>query len=222
MSVERDEVIDLDIPEEEESKLRNKEIERISGKPDSKIFGSVPDKLIRDLTIDERTLLIKNFTDKVENDNFNVKQLKNGNYSITRKRNGKVKSMNEEIIKDVTKTPGKVGHLTTEQFMIQNFLEMDRKLERERLKRKQLKKKYRKMKSDIYEDTDNEKNELIVESKSGESSDETDENDVKSDEDMKNEDEKVENHVTQSYKVDESPTIRRKLTLRETLMLSRR
>ena len=222
MSVERDEVIDLDIPEEEESKLRNKEIERISGRPDSKIFGSVPDKLIRDLTIDERTLLIKNFTDNVENDNFNVKQLKNGNYSITRKRNGKVKSMNEEIIKDVTKTPGKVGHLTTEQFMIQNFLEMDRKLERERLKRKQLKKKYRKMKSDIYEDTDNEKNELIVESKSVESSDETDENDVKSDEDMKNEDEKVENHVTQSYKVDESPTIRRKLTLRETLMLSRR
>ena len=72
MSVERDEVIDLDIPEEEESKLRNKEIERINGKPDSKIFGSVPDKLIRDLTIDERTLLIKNFTDKVENDNFNV------------------------------------------------------------------------------------------------------------------------------------------------------
>ena len=154
-----DELIDLDISPEEEEKQRREEIERIESKYKSggnkNRLGVVPDKLVKDLTNDERTLLIKNYTDGVDNDNFNVKQLKNGNISITRKRSGKVKTLDDDVAKKVVNSNGgKVGNMTNEQMMIQNLLEIERKLERERLKRKRLQKKYKKMKSDIYEDNE--------------------------------------------------------------------
>ena len=80
-----DEVTEDEIKNESErlkSKFKSEPIEK------NKSFGSVPDKLVKNLTSDERTLILKNYTDGVENENFNVNILKNGGVNITRKRSG--------------------------------------------------------------------------------------------------------------------------------------
>ena len=185
-------------------------------------FGSVPDKLVRDLTNDERALLIKNYTDGVENDNFNVKQLKSGNMSITRKRKGEVKTLDDVVAKTVVKSNGgKVGNMTNEQMLIQNMLEIERKLERERLKRKRLQKKYKKMKSDIYEDDGKggDDEEIIINQKVEDKVEEKVEEIVV--EPVK-EEPKVEEVVKQSVQQPREaprPTLQRKMTVREMLLL---
>ncbi len=197
-------------------KIVKRDKARDAAKSNSK-FGSVPDKLVRDLTSDERALLIKNYTDGVENDNFNVKQFKNGNMSITRKRKGDVKTLDEVVAKTVVKSSGgKVGNMTNEQMLIQNMLEIERKLERERLKRKRLQKKYKKIKSDIYEDDGKggDDEEIIINQSVGEKVEEVVEP-VK-------EEEKVEEVVkvsVQQQRETTRPTLQRKMTVREMLLL---
>ena len=122
------------------------------GNNEKSSYGQVMDKYVRDLTQDERAIIIKNYTDGIKNDNYDVKMLKNGNPSITRKRGGKPKSINDEIIKEAGKTSGRVGNLTTEQFMIQNFLDLENRFTKMKSKQKRLKKKYKKLKGDIYVD----------------------------------------------------------------------
>ena len=216
-----DELIDLDISPEEEEKQRREEIERIESKYKSggnkNRLGVVPDKLVKDLTNDERTLLIKNYTDGVDNDNFNVKQLKNGNISITRKRSGKVKTLDDDVAKKVVNSNGgKVGNMTNEQMMIQNLLEIERKLERERLKRKRLQKKYKKMKSDIYEDNERgDDDEVIINQPVEEKVEKVVVEPVK-------EEPKVEEVVKMSVQQPREAsrqTIQRKMTVREMLLL---
>ena len=217
-----DELIDLDISPEEEEKQRREEIERIESKYKSggnkNRLGVVPDKLVKDLTNDERTLLIKNYTDGVDNDNFNVKQLKNGNISITRKRSGKVKTLDDDVAKKVVNSNGgKVGNMTNEQMMIQNLLEIERKLERERLKRKRLQKKYKKMKSDIYEDNErgDDDDEVIINQPVEEKVEKVVVEPVK-------EEPKVEEVVKMSVQQPREAsrqTIQRKMTVREMLLL---
>ena len=212
-----DEIIDLDLPPEEEEALRQKEIERLNGKSQnegSKVFGSVPDKLVKNLTGDERTLILKNYIDKVDNDNFNVRQLKNGNFSITRKRTGKVKSLDDDIIKKATGVANKSGgNMTNEQMLIQNIIDMEKRLERESMKRKILKRKYKKMKSDIYVDDEENENEIIISP-----------NDSKDDEPevekvVEKVDEPVSNHVEPPKNSNYNRSIRQKLSYRDQLLL---
>ena len=231
MNSERDEVINVEVPEEEEIKFKpgstmDKIVKKENAEKNSK-FGSVPDKLVRDLTSDERALLIKNFSENVVNDNFNVKQLKNGNISITRKRSGKVKTLNDDIVKNaVGGTSGKNNVMTNEQMLLQKYIDMEVKLEKERMKRKGLKRKYRKMKSDIYENVDDKNGgEIIIENDNGEDGGKNDvKEEVKKIEEPKVEsvEKEVENNVVEQNYKDEMPAIRRKLTLRETLLLNRR
>lgn len=115
-------------------------------------YGQVQDKLVKDLTADERTIILKNYSDGIKNDNYEVRMLKNGNPSITRKRGGKPKNINDEIVKEASKVSGRVGNMTTEQFMIQNFIDLENKFTKMKSKQKRLKKKYKKLKGDIYVD----------------------------------------------------------------------
>ena len=114
--------------------------------------GQVPDKYLKNLTDDDRAIIIKNYADGIQNDNYDVKILKGGSPSITRKRGGKPKSIDEELIKEAGKTHGRVGDMTTEQFMIEWFLNLEGKFSKLKSKQKRLKKKYRKIKGDIYVD----------------------------------------------------------------------
>jgi len=207
-----DEVTEDEIKNESErlkSKFKTDPVEK------NKSFGSVPDKLVKNLTSDERTLILKNYTDGVENENFNVNILKNGGVNITRKRSGKVKTLNDEIIKQATSTPGKVGQLSTEQFMLNHFMGLEREFDKLKTKQKRLKKKYKRIKSDIYVNDDDE---IVIDKNVNE-----------------NENEKVEEKAKVEEKVVEEPvkddktpvqrpnyqtnTINRKLTLREILLL---
>ena len=188
-------------------------------------LGVVPDKFVKDLTTDERVLLEKNFLDGIENDNFNVKRLKSGNISITRKRSGKVKTIDDAVVKSVSGNGFVNGgsKITNEQMMIGHLIDIEKKLEKERLKRKRLQKKYRKIKNDIYEDSGNGEDEIIIN------------HSVERDSNEKEEDKVVEKPVED--KVIEKPiervvepepknnfiqpkqTIQRKMTVREMLLL---
>ena len=187
----------------------------------SNAFGSVPDKFVKDLTSDERTLILKNYVDGKENDNFTVHQLKNGSLSIKRKRTGKVKSLDDAVIKNVTNTSNKSGrNMTNEQMLIQNIIDMEKRLEKESLKRKLLKRKYKKMKSDIYVDDEENENEIIISP-----NDVNDNNNNESDDkiDVKvesnNVEEEVSKQVVEPQNRQFSQPIRRKLSYREQLLL---
>ena len=213
-----DEVTEEEIKNESErlkSKFKSDPVEK------NKSFGSVPDKLVKNLNDDERTLILKNYTDGVENENFNVNILKNGGVNITRKRTGKVKSLNDEIIKQVTSIPGKVGQLSTEQFMLSHFMNLEREFDKLKTKQKRLKKKYKRIKSDIYVNDDDD--EIVIDK----SVDEKEKVGVDDHEKVK---EKVEEKVvaepvndnnkpTYQQPVYQNNVINRKLTLRETLLL---
>ena len=112
--------------------------------------GQVPDKYLKNLTDEDRAIIIKNYADGIQNDNYDVRILKGGSPSITRKRGGKPKTIDDEILREVGKTRGSVGNLTTEQFMIKNFIDLESKFSKLKSKQKRLKKKYRKIKGDIY------------------------------------------------------------------------
>ena len=217
----KDDVINVE-DEVTEEEIKN-ESERLKSKFKSepneknKSFGSVPDKLVKNLTPDERTLILKNYTDGVENENFDVKTLKNGGINIIRKRTGKVKSLNDEIIKQVTSVPGKVGQLSTEQFMLNHFMNLEREFDKLKTKQKRLKKKYKRIKTDIYVNDDDD--EIVVEKNENENEKVED----------KVEEKVVEKVIEEPVKDDKPPvqrpnhqistTINRKLTLREILLL---
>jgi len=220
---------DINVEDEvTEEEIKN-ESERLKSKfksePDekNKSFGSVPDKLVKDLSKDERTLILKNYTDGVENENFNVKTLKNGGISIIRKRTGKVKTLNDEIVKKATSIPGKVGELSTEQFMLNHFMNLERDFDKLKSKQKRLKKKYKRIKSDIYVNDDDD--EIVM--PEGRPQSGLDKN--VNDENEKVEEKKVEKVEEPKHVNDDKPppqqqirqtnTINRKLTLREILLL---
>ena len=125
------------------------------------VYGQVPDKYVKDLTPDERAIIIKNYSDGIKNDNYEVKMLKNGNPSISRKRGGKPRNINDDIIKEAGKVSGRVGNLTTEQFMIKNFIDLENKFTKLKTKQKRLRKKYKKLKGDIYVDDEDDAENVI-------------------------------------------------------------
>ena len=210
-----DEVTEEEIKNESErlkSKFKNEPIEK------NKSFGSVPDKLVKDLTSDERTLILKNYTDGVENEKFNVNILKNGSVNITRKRSGKVKTLNDEIVEKVTSASGKNGQLLSDQYMLHHVLNLERKFDKLKTKQKRLRKKYKRIKSDIYVNDDDD--EIVIDKNVNVNENENEKVEV--------EEKMVEKVVEEPVKDDkpapqqqirQTNTINRKLTLREILLL---
>ena len=185
--------------------------------------GQVPDKYIKNLTDEDRAIIVKNYADGIQNDNYDVKILRGGSVSITRKRGGKPKSIDEELIKEAGKTHGKVGNMTTEQFMIERFLNLEGKFSKLKNKQKRLKKKYRKIKGDIY--VNDEEVGDVIEVK-------VTEHDVKDDEiiekkpDIKSEPvveqvQPMKNDENQRIERPQYRNVGRKMNLRERLLLQR-
>ena len=201
------------------------------GNNEKSSYGQVMDKYVRDLTQDERAIIIKNYTDGIKNDNYDVKMLKNGNPSITRKRGGKPKSINDEIIKEAGKTSGRVGNLTTEQFMIQNFLDLENRFTKMKSKQKRLKKKYKKLKGDIY--IDNEEIGESIEVKANEDIERdqnigqsVDENNLKQEVEQEMKQKLEQNNVQENMQNNVQEPVQyqnygRRMTFRERLLLQR-
>ena len=105
-------------------------------------------KAVKDLTAEEREIIIANAKNGVENEHFDVKFLKNGNSRIVAKKS-KAPTISQKVIKN--NNDGKV-YLSNDQLLMEHIMELNSRLDKLSVKHKKLKKKYRHLKNDIYED----------------------------------------------------------------------
>ena len=105
-------------------------------------------KAVKDLTVEEREIIIANAKNGIENEHFDVKFLKNGNSRIVAKKS-KTQTVTQKVIKN--NNDGKV-YLSNDQLLMEHIIELNSRLDKLSVKHKKLKKKYRHLKNDIYED----------------------------------------------------------------------
>ena len=104
-------------------------------------------KKVKDLTTEERMVLINEAKNGIENPFFKVQFYKNGNSRII-KRKQPIQQTSEKIIK--TKAPS----LTTEQLLMEHVIGLESQLATMKQKQKKLKRKYNSLYQDIYVDVD--------------------------------------------------------------------
>jgi len=192
----------------------NKEEPSVQPKIVNENVKQINDKLIKDLTNEERNIIISNHSNGIENTNFIVKTLKNGNISINRRSHSKLKvdtpKNNDEI---------KVEHNNNSLF--NNILELQSKYDKLHLKQKKLKKKYKKLKSDIYvdnNDNDESNNEQVVNNVKT-----IEEPEIKNNNNNPIEEIKEVNEVKEKYNniVPNKQGLNKRLNFRDRLLLSR-
>ena len=165
-AIPKEEEIELDEVEDEKPKPKSKKID--FDKPveeidddlihvkSSKPHSQVPDRYIKDLTEEDRLVILKNHSEGFENDHYTVKMLKNGGFNICRKKSGRPTSIDDSIIKSATSVKGRIGNQSTEQFTLESIMKMNEKISKIKDKQKRLKKKYKRIKSDIYVDDEDD------------------------------------------------------------------
>lgn len=119
-------------------------------------------KPISKLTNDEKSIIIKNHLDGINQPYYDVKQFKNGNYHITKKK-PQNPTIPEKVITSsdsIKETPSKV-YYSDNQLLFEHIIDLTQKVDRLMTKHKKLKKKYNSLQKDIYieepeEDTEND------------------------------------------------------------------
>ena len=105
-------------------------------------------KRIKDLTNEERSIIINNAKNGIDNEYYKVQMCKNGSSRITKKKPAKG-STSDKLIKN--HGPG----LSTEQLLMEHVIGLETQLATMRQKQKRLKGKYKQLYQDIYiEDED--------------------------------------------------------------------
>ena len=107
-------------------------------------------KAVKDLTKQERDIIIANAEKGIDNEYFDVKYYKNGSKRIVAKK-PKAPTVTQKVIKN--NNDGKV-YLSNDQLLMEHIIELNARLDKLTGKHKKLKKKYRRMRNDIYEDVD--------------------------------------------------------------------
>ena len=112
-------------------------------------------KPIKDLTKEEKDIIINNAKNGIKNDYYDVKLFKNGNARIVLKKD-KPLTVSQKYInknKDDNNLNNKV-YLSNDQLLMEHIIELHSQLNKLQGKQKKLKKKYYNLKNDIYEDID--------------------------------------------------------------------
>ena len=148
-------------------------------------------KAVKDLTAEEREIIIANAKNGVENEHFDVKFLKNGNSRIVAKKS-KAPTISQKVIKN--NNDGKV-YLSNDQLLMEHIMELNSRLDKLSVKHKKLKKKYRHLKNDIYVDVDDSSNEPL--------------NDPLNDKEQKNEEQKNEEQKNEEQNIIYRPSVSR-------------
>ena len=105
-------------------------------------------KKIKDLTNEERSIIINNAKNGIDNEFYKVQFYKNGSSRIT-KRKAPRESTSEKLIKNHSPS------LTTEQLLMEHVIGLESQIATMRQKQKRLKNNYRQLYQDIYvEDED--------------------------------------------------------------------
>ena len=105
----------------------------------------ITNKSVKDLTNEERTLLIANAKNGLDNDFFKVSFDKNGRPRISKKKAPK-QTIAAKIIEK--RSPS----MTTEQLLMEHVIDLESQLSALTQKHKNLKKKYKRMYEDVYID----------------------------------------------------------------------
>ena len=113
-------------------------------------------KPIKDLTQEEKDIIINNAKNGIDNDYYDVKLFKNGNSRIVLKKD-KPLTVSQKYInnndKNLNNNNSKV-YLSNDQLLMEHIIELHSQLNKLQGKQKKLKKKYHNLKHDIYEDID--------------------------------------------------------------------
>ena len=118
----------------------------------TKKFKYVEQKQVVDLTDDERSLIVANAKNGIDQPYFNVKFFKNGKYRIVKKKE-EAPTVAQKAIKTTphTNADGKV-YYSDNQLLFEHIIELNSKVDKLMSKHKKLKRKYQTLQNDLYVD----------------------------------------------------------------------
>jgi len=139
-------------------------VEKVIDLDNSVPKASVPDvqnpeikaKTVKDLTDEERQIIINNAKAGIDTPNFEVRFFKNGNSRIVKKK-AKPLTVTQKVLQSqpVNETKTDKVCLSNDQLLMEHIIELNSKFDKLYTKHKKLKKKYYNLRDDIYVD-DNE------------------------------------------------------------------
>lgn len=161
---------EIEIPVTIKDETETKEESKSEPKEETKEVQVIHAKNIKDLTDEERNIILSNHRSGIENPYFEVKTFKNGNFRIQKKKQNK--TVSQKVIESATNqdqnkidVPEKLFFthsvlpnkcLTNDQLLMEHIIELNTKFERLAMKHKKLKQKYYNIRDDIYTDVDEE------------------------------------------------------------------
>ena len=145
-----------DDEQQEETVQDNVEVPTPKAEVDN-ILNNISSKAVKQLSRDERSKLISDFENGVENQYFKVMKMKNGQIRITKRFNPlPTPDKAPEVINNKINKQYNNKLLTNEQLLLEHIFDLERKYEQMRLKHKKLKKRYNKLENDIFDDDSDE------------------------------------------------------------------
>ena len=145
-----------DDEQQEETVQDNVEVPTPKAEVDT-ILNNISSKAVKQLSRDERSKLISDFENGVENQYFKVMKMKNGQIRITKRFNPlPTPDKAPEVINNKINKQYNNKLLTNEQLLLEHIFDLERKYEQMRLKHKKLKKRYNKLENDIFDDDSDE------------------------------------------------------------------
>ena len=142
--------------EQQETVQDNVEVPTPKAEVDN-ILSNISSKAVKQLSRDERSKLISDFENGVENQYFKVMKMKNGQIRITKRFNPlPTPDKAPEVINNKINKQYNNKLLTNEQLLLEHIFDLERKYEQMRLKHKKLKKRYNKLENDIFDDDSDE------------------------------------------------------------------
>jgi hypothetical protein len=141
-----------DDEQQEETVQDNVEVPTPKAEVDN-ILNNISSKAVKQLSRDERSKLISDFENGVENQYFKVMKMKNGQIRITKRFNPlPTPDKAPEVINNKINKQYNNKLLTNEQLLLEHIFDLERKYEQMRLKHKKLKKRYNKLETDLFDD----------------------------------------------------------------------
>ena len=146
-----------DDEQQEETVQDNVEVPTPKAEVDN-ILNNISSKAVKQLSRDERSKLISDFENGVENQYFKVMKMKNGQIRITKRNTPLVQDVERahEVVNNKIDEKFINKRLTDNQLLLEHIIDLEKRYEIMRLKHKKLKKRYNKLENDIFDDSDDE------------------------------------------------------------------
>ena len=146
-----------DDEQQEETVQDNVEVPTPKAEVDN-ILNNISSKAVKQLSRNERSKLISDFENGVENQYFKVMKMKNGQIRITKRTTPLVQDVERahEVVNNKIDEKFINKRLTDNQLLLEHIIDLEKRYEIMRLKHKKLKKRYNKLENDIFDDDSDE------------------------------------------------------------------